>query len=268
MKEVLAALASGAGKPVPRRKLWSWLWPDLPRDCARKALNTEIWRFKKFVSRAGYRAEDLVESSGDNLQLCIDRGFSLDVHDFQEKIRSATSIDQMISAADIYKGDFADGVEREWVDTVRRELRATFRHLLLRIVQKALDSDRFSEAHHFAHRMIAEDPYDEEAARKAIRAAIARGDNGEAAKFYLKFAKRLKEDLDVPPSPRTAALYQECRSETKSQDVSPGFRIETAPASHLAVADARRKILAIADLVTAIRSDLRSLASDLDDLDR
>lgn len=266
-REVVAALATGAGKPLARRTLWSWLWPDMPKDSARKALNTELWRLKQAVGKAGGRADDLILSTPHELKLRTDRGFDLDLKDFQKSITSATSLDKLLSAYTLYNGDFADGIEGEWTETIRRELRAAYLQLLTQIVDQALDANRLAEAQFFSDRLTREDPYDEKAARSAIRAALARGDHSAAAQMFRNFSDRLKDDLGIRPSAKTVALYQACRLGTGGPAPESGFRLERVPETHLAAAEARRKVLVIADLVTAIRTELRSLAKDLDGLD-
>lgn len=267
-REVVAALASGAGHPVQRQTVWNWLWPEMSKENARRALNTELWRLRQAVNSCGGCADDLIASTPDALRLRTDRGFDLDLCAFNTIPADSNSVDCLVTKQQLYKGDFAAGIEGEWIETIRRELRGTYLRLLREIVDSALNTNRLAEAQLFADRLVNEDPYDEKAARRVIRIALARGDHSAAAQAFRALTTRLKDDLDVRPSAKTVALYQQCQEGTDDTFQPPGFRIEPAVPEQVAVADARRTLLVIADLVTAIRSELRTLAQDLEQIGR
>ncbi len=266
-REVVAALASSAGQPVARPKLWNWLWPDMTKDSARRALNTEIWRLRSAVTNVGGDADALIHSSAHDIMLRIDCGFQVDVHDFETALNETTTLDQMIKVCALYRGDFALGITGEWCETIRQNLRHRFLQLLNQIVDKSFEANRLAEAELFAERLTQEDPYDEEATRGLMRTAMARGENSVAAQLYTALDERLRSDLDVRPASKTRALYQLCRTGSEEPQPLGGYRLELAPTSDLALADARRRMLVIADLVTAVRREVRDLARDLDRLD-
>ena len=271
-REVVAAIATGSGAPVARTKLWGWLWPELPKEQARKALNTEIWRLRKSVSLAGFDPDGLIASSPQDVRLCAEAGTRCDLSEFRDRLAGADTLDEMMSVARSYRGEFAEGLSSEWMEDVRRELRMAFLGLLNRIIHAALASDRLAEAQYFAEKMSVEEPYDEAPVRALMQAALAGGDRGHAAQTYRTFAERLRRDLDVEPTEGTLAIFRECVGEKSADEGlgagSPGYRIEPAPVADVAVANARRKLLVIADLVTAIRRDLRAIARDLDTVGR
>ena len=257
-REVIAAIATGGGAPVARRSIWSWMWPDLPDDQARKALNTEVWRLRKSVCAAGGDPDALIASTPHDLRLCTEAGTRCDLAGFRGRLDAAQGLDEMIGLARRYRGDFAEGLSADWMETIRAELRSAFVGLLHRIVAEALAANRLAEATFHAERLTVEEPYDEVAIRALMRAALAAGDRGLAVSRFRAFAQRLRADLDVAPTERTAALLRD-----GGEAVSPGYRIEPARAEDLALADARRKLLAISDLVATIRRDLSAIARDL-----
>jgi DNA-binding SARP family transcriptional activator len=61
--------------------------------------------------------------------------------------------------------------------------------------------------------VLQDDPLAEDAAQILLRALAARGDRAGLVRSYRSFAKRMNRELDLDPSPDTAALFAELSGE-------------------------------------------------------
>jgi DNA-binding SARP family transcriptional activator len=98
----------------------------------------------------------------------------------------------LLTAAEAaYTGDlFEDEPYDDWATSLREEARATYLRVTRTLVRLARDVD---EAVHYLHRLLAKDPYDEQAHTDLIATLSSAGRHGEAERARLRSAQAMSQ---------------------------------------------------------------------------
>jgi len=134
----------------------------------------------------------------------------------RKRARSAPAgaADALRTAIGAYGGDLLpEFAYASWVAGERERLRARYHRLLLELGRLELAAGRPEEAEAAARRVLTDDPLAEDAAQMLLRALAGRSDRAGLIRSYRAFAKRMHRELDLDPSPDTAALFSELSGE-------------------------------------------------------
>jgi DNA-binding SARP family transcriptional activator len=104
------------------------------------------------------------------------------------------------------------GEEGEWLEGLRRRMADVRLRALETLAEVWIEQGDAALAARDAAEAIEIDPYRESAHRLLIRAHLAAGDRGAAARALEACRRVLEEDLGVTPSPATLALIVPARS--------------------------------------------------------
>lgn len=220
-QELLAAITVESNASVRRGRLIERIWPEISSQNGRKALNTELWRLRKAIKHAGGAPEDWIKSTADSLMLRTDRGVDVDLLKFRREVSQGNDEPQhLVSVANLYKGEFAEGLTSNWVLEERLVIRQSFLRLLHKVINSLRQVNRLADALVFAERLCREEPFDEDAHRSLLLVQIQRGDRSAAVRHYQEFEHYLQDELGVSPSPKTQALYRICRDGGVLEDVA------------------------------------------------
>lgn len=265
------------GRPQFRLVLAGLLWSDLPEEdaCAnlRKALS------------------NLRDLAGDHLiitphTVAFDRqsAYWLDVEAFlaaanrgvRRQARSehvgasgppssptlsseSSALPDLLAAAELYRGDFLDGfyvrhasLSEEWVSGQREGLRRLAGRVLKQLAEHYAGSGEFDRAIECTARLLALDPWQEEAHRQMMVLLARNGERSAALAQYETCRRLLKRELNVEPSAETTALYRRIRAIGAPRPHNlpaavTSFVGRTAELAQLAdgLADPRRRLLSI-----------------------
>ena len=200
-RDVLKILASHRGKPVPRDVLMEALWPEQdPAPLANrlavllatiravldpeKAHDTDHF----VVSRSGAVALDLA-----HVEVDVDRFLHL-----VEAGLDARNPELLVRAVELYAGDFLpEDAYEDWAAAMRDEARSTYVAAARALARHATDAD---SAARFLQRLLAVEPYDEEAHLALVETLVTAGRHGEARRRYLRYTALMNE-IDVEPAP-------------------------------------------------------------------
>lgn len=192
---------------APREQVLHSLWPDKPASSApalfhqatsslRKALEPDLP--DKFPSR--YLFVDRGE-----ICLRLPEGSYLDFEDFLQQVAAKN----WESALEIYQGDLFPGdLYSDWSVEKREGLRYKAIRAALAAAGQALQAGSAAKALDACQRVLAMEPWQEEAVLLGMQACMAQNDRSGAIRLYKKLERTLKEELDIAPQEAVQRYYQ------------------------------------------------------------
>jgi DNA-binding SARP family transcriptional activator len=137
-------------------------------------------------------------------------GSWVDLEAFEAHCRRA----EWEEALALYGGDLLpDYRYADWALAARERLAFLYQRALLAAGEARLAEGRFDAALDACRRLLALEPWHEQAVLLGMRSCAALSDLAGARRLYLKLAKTLREELDTAPQPELQDLY---RSLTRS----------------------------------------------------
>jgi len=243
---LLAYLAVESDRPHYREALAGLLWPDSSEQAARGSLRQALQDLRRalgdslpaaagdaLLGEGGSPVAPLLLISRDTVQFNRQAPYWLDVAQFAKHTASLSrQPSSMISPAQgealraavaLYRGPFLDGFSlgganqgdspafEEWVLLNREQLN---RQMLLALSALATfheAREAYEEALDCVWRLLALEPWQEEAHQHAMRLLALMGRRGEALAQYRHCRALLLRELGVEPAPDTIALYETIR---------------------------------------------------------
>jgi DNA-binding SARP family transcriptional activator/predicted ATPase len=243
---LLAHLAL-SDRPRSREALCALLWPNHDPEHARGALRRTLSVLRKEVG------EQWIDASGDSVALRDSTGLAVDARTFRSLVGAGATPQELADAVALFGGDLLEGFSlrdspefEAWhayeADALQRELGAA----LGRLVRALLERGDYGAAIPQARRWLALDELHEPAHRELIRLYALAGERAAALAQYRSCVRTLGQELGVPPTDETAALYEQ---------VSDGTVLPPMPQSSAAAASAMRPARASTELPLVGRSD-------------
>ncbi len=197
--------------------LLALFWPESSDGRARRALNKAVYYLRHALDPS------VLLSRGDEEVAVAEERLWCDAVAFERALDAG----QPEEALALYRGDFAPGFfvshapdfER-WMDTERHRLRERAVEAALGLAEREEASGRLELAERWARHASGLSPYDERAARRHVSLLDRGGDRAGALRAYEEFARRLRDDLEVEPSPETQALVATVRSRWEPEPVA------------------------------------------------
>src|SRR5260221_10518211 len=224
-----------------RSKLAALLWPDSEPHDARRTLRNAIGLLRTLLADPNPAAAPEALSSGRGAHL-LSQGeliglnsqapLELDLAVVQqaytgaqrfstppsEEQRAALVI-QVQQALALVRGPFLDGfwLREEtafdaWHEQQQQQWQVRLQLLCERLSSWQEAAGELESAHSSLLRWLVLDPLAEEAYQRLMRVHLARGDVSAALQVYATCRARLAEELQVQPSPETAALAERIRA--------------------------------------------------------
>ncbi len=224
--ELLRFLTLQSGRTASREQVLDALWPEQPRDAAlaqlhqatsglRRGLEPDLP--EKFPSR-------YLSVEADQLALRLPPGSTVDFEHFEQAVSEALAdapgpsspalTAALSEALNLYQGDlFPPDRFAEWA-VARRERLAELHlagRLALARVQLTAGQPRAALDH--CRRLLAADPWREDAALTAMQACLALGDRPGALRLYLDLEGALRTDLQLAPRADLQAVAASLRAQ-------------------------------------------------------
>ncbi|MFT3941223.1 BTAD domain-containing putative transcriptional regulator [Rhodopseudomonas sp.] len=225
MRALLAYLATTPRGSEDRRRLAGMLWASRGENQARQNLRQMLSN-----SRRDNDARLLVIDDsrvGIDLSLvAIDRAALID-------IAPDASADTLGRIADLYRGDFAVGLEigepdfDAWLEAERLKCREAAIALFDRLIRLLAEGGRHEEALRCANRLLEIDPLREETHRLVISEEAAVSGRASAMQRFESFRVLLRDELGVRPEAATMRRLDELRR-PDAKDAAPA-EAETLP---------------------------------------
>jgi DNA-binding SARP family transcriptional activator len=224
-KAVFTYLVSHRRRRIPREQVIEALWPSGDAESAANSLRVAVHALRLALAAA---AGDAVAASRDAF-LVFENGaysfnpqlrFIVDVEEFEAHWLQGRTLEtagdrqraireyELAEAA--YQGDFLQDDPYEDWSTLRREgLKDIILAILGRLSEAAFEAQDYEGCVLRCQKIIETDPCREDAYQRLIRSHALMGQPRRAQRWYEICVRVLKEELDIPPSPETAAVYQE-----------------------------------------------------------
>ncbi|GAC1571688.1 MAG: hypothetical protein NVS3B7_02040 [Candidatus Elarobacter sp.] len=198
---LLVLLIAGYERPIPRSRLASMLWPDLPDDDAR----TNLRRHLHLIARALPADADALLLTKTTARWNPAARVGCDLLDF---LQAAEDPGRHADAATIAAGELCAGIADEPLEDVRAQIAARHDTVLRALAASASASGDRTAAVLALHRLVECDPLDEPSARALVRAKFESGDRAGALREYHALVGRLLTELNVEAEPETTALFE------------------------------------------------------------
>jgi len=218
-----------AGFPLRQRRrdaLVALLWPELDDAHARGALRHELWELRRALG-PGVITGDRAEVIGVDPD-----GLWCDVHAFESALGEGRCRD----ALRLWNGEFLPGLHvnaggfDQWLDEERLRLTRGAAGAAHRLGFEAEHAGDIASAIAWARRHAELAPYDEPACQRLLQLLDRAGDRAGALTTYEAFTERLRQDLEVEPSPETRRLLEGIRA--RSTSVGPAATGGVAMKAH------------------------------------
>ena len=144
---------------------------------------------------------------------------SVHTHDHDQLVHCADCTHTLQKAVDLYTGPFLQGYEiaesdlfEHWIETTRERLHQQALDAFSQLCQAYAAQSCLSEALVMARRQLTLAPWQEETHRQLMQLLAQSGQRTQALAQYDHCAQILMDELGVPPSPETDALYDQILS--------------------------------------------------------
>lgn len=213
---LLAILVAERDRPISRDMVAEELWPGEPPPAWEKAVMALVSKLRAALRKAGLDDGALVTSFGA-YQLRLPADTWVDIEAAAEAVHHAETA---IAAADPIEGynwafvgyvvgrrPFLLGEDGPWIRRKRIQLREIYlRALDCSIVCDAAKGE-LAEAIQAGEDALAIEPFRETTYQRLMSALAAAGNRAEALRYYERCRAVLAEELGVPPSAATNAVY-------------------------------------------------------------
>jgi predicted ATPase/DNA-binding SARP family transcriptional activator len=197
--------------PLTREQLGVALWPDQPGQQLGNSLHTALRGLRRALGDPGW-----VLYSDGRYAFNNSRGHDCDVTTFELALAAArrapagdAALPHLQRALAAYGGDFLAGLAAgEWAQVRRDELSRSFESALLAVGRLHAAAGRHQSAAAAFRRAVAHEPLNETAHRELMDAWARLGETARAVQHYVELVELLAQQVGVPPSAETTALYQ------------------------------------------------------------
>ncbi len=186
---VLIYLASRPQARATREELIGLLWEGSSPHDARQALRQVVYQIRHGTHRDLLIGDEVLELQRSDV--------AFDVDDFRAHLAAG----ELVEASRVYEADFLANVAlsgarefEHWAEGMRQQLAAEWRQLLRSLVAQAVDAGEWSDAAHYAARLIERDPYDVEPRIKMVE-LLALSGNQVRARAEAEEVRRLAGEI-------------------------------------------------------------------------
>lgn len=233
-EQALLCYLAVTGRPHRRPFLAGLFWGDWPE---RRALGN----LRRALTHLRAVAGDHLLITRQTVEFDRASDYWLDVEEFEGKVDKDTSRQGLRDAADLYRGDFLAGFYvkgcpafEEWVLAEQERLRTLALLALRRLVAQHTARGEHEAGILYARRLLALDPWREEAHRELMQLLALTGQRSAALAQYYQCRHTLHANLDVLPDEQTETLYRRIVQESRGAMPTELFALSGQPLHPLA----------------------------------
>ena len=147
-KELLCYLLYNSNEPVSKKELINLLWPKLVKEKAHQQLYSMIYQIRSTLKNAEVPVK--IESISESY-IFRDRGISVDVLEFDKKLKAFTEITkenvkEVEEALALYTGDIFSLEDYKWVFVWRKKMQLVLEYYTYKVVDYYIKIDDLNEA--------------------------------------------------------------------------------------------------------------------------
>ncbi len=206
-RDLLKILVARRGVPIPREQLCDLLWPEVDPERSAGRLSVAMSTLRSVLDPDKRHETDHYLASAEGSAWLRREHLDIDVEQFLRRAAAAltgaeaTGTDQLAAAEAAYTGDFCEEDRyADWAAVLREEARVTYVSVARAVAQRHADGADHETAARYLLRLLACEPYDEQAHLLLVRELDAAGRHGDARRMYRAYAARMAE-LDVEQAP-------------------------------------------------------------------
>ncbi|MBV9440955.1 MAG: AAA family ATPase, partial [Candidatus Eremiobacteraeota bacterium] len=223
---LLAYLLLHRSAAAARRTIAGALWPEHSDDEARANLRRHLNYVQHLLPEPPAEQPWILASTAD-VQWNPAAPLDFDVESFERLAATAQGADAALA---LYEGDLLPDADEEWLAPHRERLRARFVETLAEQLSRLRAAGDRACAIAAAQRLLAADPWREDALRTLMKLRYESGDRAGALGELERFARLLRNELGVEPMPETRALGEAITRDEVPAEPVPHAR--AAPARH------------------------------------
>jgi len=223
VQELLCYLLLNRNREHSREVLAALLWGENTSGQSKTYLRKSLWQLQSALeSQTETSSGNILLVEGNWIQLNAKADLWLDVAIFEQAFTPVMGIpgekldhdraQSLRSAVELYRADLLEDCYQNWCLYERQRLQ----HIYLSMLDKLMG---FCEANHeyeagLSHGMqiLQYDRAHEATYRRLMRLLYLAGDRTGALRLFEHCVAALKEELNVPPTERTIALYEQIRA--------------------------------------------------------
>lgn len=230
VRALLAYLAVEAHQPHSRSALANLLWPGYSDESARTTLRRALYQVRQLLGDANATLPWLLVSR-QTIQFNPVVPYTLDVNQFVTLLVQCAShshhqiehcdpcLERLRQAVELYQGDFLAGFAvndsdhfEEWRRIKQEELHLQALIALQQLTTAFEARGDDEQTHAYALRLLALEPWHEEAHRQIMRSLARSGQRNAALAQYNACRKVLLAEFGIEPDHATQALYVQIQS--------------------------------------------------------
>ncbi|HBG15729.1 MAG TPA: hypothetical protein DDW93_03025, partial [Firmicutes bacterium] len=210
-RDLLAYLAH-QDKPVSTDQILEDLWPNFDPDKASALFHTTLYYLRRLLQQ--FTNKEIIIRGSKRYQLrpgsilTDQRQFKEIAHLALEKTMTENLANELEAAILLYRGDYLEDLDYQWVIPVQEELRNLNIELKQKLAVYYLKNKMYSRAVTHLHQLTALKPYSEEVLRLLLTAFAEMGDQSAVKKQYTVFSQTISEELGLQPSSEVSAFYK------------------------------------------------------------
>lgn len=189
------------------------------------ALRTMLVKVRGLLDEILPGKKNLIQTFSGYYQWDKNYQIVLDIEQFEalcmkaRKSQDDESLDLMLQAIDLYKGDFLEANDSDWVFVLRQYYRTLFLDICKVALPLLYKKESWVDILNIAGRAYGIDFTVEDFTAYPMQALIALGQPAQAIKIYEVFEEQLQREFDVEPSDRVRKLYK-LASDLRKKDVN------------------------------------------------
>ena len=221
-RSLLKLLLTRPGRVFSRDEIVEALWPDTSPEAAERSLRVTVSLLRRTLEPDLERGSDSHYILRRRPGYAFDRdvGCEVDAWEFEERRVKAEAawkaerfdraIEEYQEALDLVRGEFlAEDPYEEWAMEARRVFQERRLSVFSRLSECLALRGRYSEAVGVCNLALALDAFSEDLHRRLMLYHYCAGEQALALQEYRRFARTLKEELSIAPSPELIRLKEQ-----------------------------------------------------------
>lgn len=211
----LAMLVAERDRPITRDALAEELWPGDPPPAWEKAVMAIVSKLRAALRRAGL--DDALATSFGCYQLKLPADAWVDIEAAADAVHQAETLLANDDPRGAYtwaavgyfvgRRPFLVGEDGPWVRRTRVRLREVYLRALDCCIVSLAANGELADAIQAGEDALAIEPFRETTYQRLMTALAGAGNRAEALRLYERCRSVLAEELGIPPSPATNAVY-------------------------------------------------------------
>jgi DNA-binding SARP family transcriptional activator len=223
LQEMFCHLLLFRDRPHPRETLASLLWPASSTAQSKRNLRQALWQLQRSDAlRDGSDHSDLFLVDAHWIRLNPEADLWLDVEVLEQvfsrvegvpgRALDAAQVQALREAVELYQGDLLEDFFQDWCLYERERLQSIYLCVLDKLMDHSETSGQYEAGLVYGARALQWDGARERTYRRLMRLYYLSGERSAAMRQYDLCVQALRRELDVAPSERTIALYQQVRN--------------------------------------------------------